>query len=454
MSRIILLAVTTIPFLTAPIFAQDEQADAEVSLTVYNSGSALVSKRRTVEIPAGVSRWNLRDVGDQVIPDSLHLTGEGLELIEAGYQTEPLSPSVLLEHYVGQTVTLIRTEPDTGAEQTSSGKLLSAQGPVFEVEGRIETGGANSPWRIAFDQLPEGLHAQPVLTALVKNEGGGAKPARLSYLTGGLSWQASYVAALDVEAAKLYLTGFAGMNNNTGVDFEDVRLRLVAGELNRAGGQPVPYERRLAMAGAADSAPQPESAFEYHVFEFARAIDLDSGESRQLRLLQADGLKVKREYRVDASRGGWRYAHGEQRGNAAVWIEFENDTGQPMPAGLVRFYSAQTPPLLLGEDRMPHTPEREKVELMAGNAFNITARRRELDTQRIDQRRRQAERRVTLKNTKKKSVQVRLIEPMPGDWRITEENLPHEKLDANRAAWTLSVPAGGEAELRYTLAWQ
>ncbi len=58
---------------------------------------------------------------------------------------------------------------------------------------------------------------------------------------------------------------------------------------------------------------------------------------------------------------------------------------------------------------------------------------------------------VTIANAKPESVSVDVREARFGTWRVTESSLPAEKLSATEVRFRVSVPAGGEATLTYTV---
>ncbi|HXG27760.1 MAG TPA: DUF4139 domain-containing protein [Nevskiales bacterium] len=433
-----------------------------LALTLYESDLAVVSERRSVRLQGSRDSLVLQDVAARLQPETVQLAGKGIRLAETRFAYDLLTPESLLERFVGREIRLVRTHPTTGADQVERGTLLSVVSgvPVFRVGGAIETGGANSPWRIRFDDLPGGLRERPTLIAELDAAGAGQQTVDLAYLTGGLSWQADYVAVFDEDAERLQLTGLASLSNASGADFSNARVRLIAGSLNRASAPPMPkMMRAMAMpaAEAMDASVAPVQSFEYYAYDLPRRVTLMDRETRQLPLLAATPLKVSREYRLDSSQGiGWRHAPGgEQRANAAVYLNAKNETGRPLPRGVVRIYGTGDEALqLLGEDTLPHLPAGEKIELLAGQAFDLTARRVQLKHDQLGRDQFAARWQVLVKNAKGRTVEVRVIEPMPGDWKIEDASHPHERLDANRAAWTLKVPANGETKLEYRVSWR
>ncbi len=49
------------------------------------------------------------------------------------------------------------------------------------------------------------------------------------------------------------------------------------------------------------------------------------------------------------------------------------------------------------------------------------------------------------------AVTVELTGRFPGDWRMLDEPVPHEKKDSRTVLWRVTVPAGGEVKLDYRL---
>ncbi len=74
---------------------------------------------RQIVLPQGRSRQKFPDVSAQIRPKTVTLAGEGFGIIEQNFDYDLLSPSALMEKAVGQQITLLRTNPATGAETLS-----------------------------------------------------------------------------------------------------------------------------------------------------------------------------------------------------------------------------------------------------------------------------------------------------------------------------------------------
>lgn len=439
-------------------------ADREaVAVTVYNDDLALVKERRRVDLPAGLTRLSLRDVAAQMRPETALLravSGQPLGLVEQNFDFDLLTPQKLLEKYVGREVTVIRPHPNNDSERRETATVLAA-GPagypsaVLRFADRIETG---VPGRLAFDSVPANLRDRPTLSVLLE-AGGGKQAVELSYLTGGLSWQADYVANLSADGKSLDLNGWVTLTNRSGAGFDNATLQLVAGTLNRVRTQD---SRVYAMAAPAARARTQEAIQEalmdYHLYSFERPTSIANNQTKQLALLSASAVPVRREYLLTGNEGYYRSQYGQisQKLKPAVFLEFANKGGQlgkPLPAGIVRVYARDSKGAaqFVGEDRIAHTAKNEKLKLRLGEAFDITAERRQTSYRKIADNTVETAYRIELRNAKDEAVVVRVQEPLPGDWEMLQESLPHTKESARVASWNVAIPAAGTAVLEYSV---
>ena len=151
-----------------PALAQNEipppsqSAQGDVAVTIYNNDLALVQDTRQLDIAAGRSRREFPDVSAQIRPETVSLTGEGVGIVEQNFDFDLLSPEALMQKAVGETITLVRTNPATGAETRERARVLAANGGVvLQIGERIEVLRDDGlPVRVIFDRVPENLRAQ------------------------------------------------------------------------------------------------------------------------------------------------------------------------------------------------------------------------------------------------------------------------------------------------------
>ena len=423
-----------------------------ITLTIYQGQNlALVEDRRTLELTQGVAEYRISGVSARLIPGSVRLEAidtdmpEALQLLEQRFEDASLSLQQLLNAHIGQEIEVFAP----GGLGTYRGRLVSTQGGVIlqDDTGRLHVIKDATRFRFPSSPSSEG----PTLWWLLRSELEGPQSVRLSYLTEGLDWRAEYTAVLSFDEKQLDLASWVSVYNDSGVDFERVQLNLVAGQLHRAGA---PGMRKEVFAAEAEALAPPgapfeeRAAFEYHLYALRRPATLPDGQAAQLAFLQANGIPVTKRYVYEARR--W---DGVQ-----VWLEFENSgpLAQPLPAGLVRLYQRTPQGLqLIGEDTIAkHTPIGERVQLFAGLAFDLIAKRTVMKFERIGDRVYRRTVRITLSNHKAESVEIAVREAMPGDWKILSANLPYEQLDAQTVEFRVPLAPGESAVVEYTVEYR
>lgn len=448
---------------------QSTLADQQsVAVTIYNENLALVKDARKVQLKTGTQALAFRDVSARMRAETAQFRSMshpgGLSVLEQNFDFDLLTPQKLLEKYVGKTVSVIRTNPASGAETQESAEVLAANGGVVMRFGnRIESG---VPGRIAYGELPGNLRDRPTLVMTLNNATSQAQEVELSYLTAGLGWKADYVAELNASDDRLDLTGWVTLTNTSGASYRNARLQLVAGDVNQA-----PPERRarqeavMAMAAAPMAKSRDmaeEGLFEYHLYTLGSPTTIAENQTKQVSLLSAAGVPARKEFLLKGSEYYYQGAYGDlgQKLKVGVFVEFDNKEnsklGRPIPKGVVRVYKRDSAgnAQFIGEDRIDHTARNEKVRLKLGDAFDVTADKKQTDFKRRPKEEKygsvfESAYELTLKNAKKEAVLVTVQEPMPGDWQMLGESQAHSKESSNTATWKVNVPAEGKVSLTY-----
>ncbi|MDP3420056.1 MAG: DUF4139 domain-containing protein [Thiobacillus sp.] len=440
--------------------ASDQQG---VAVTIYNDDLALVKDTRRVRLARDASLLAWREVSARMRPETAQLRNlsnpAGFRLLEQNFDFDLLTPEKLLEKYIGREVTVIRVNPATGAETREAATVLATNGGVvLQFADRVETG---VPGRLAFSGVPATLRDKPTLVISLVNPAAGLQNLELSYLTGGLSWRADYVAELNATDDRLDLNGWVTLTNQSGAAYPNARLQLVAGDLNRVR-EAQPRELATMAAKVADAAEmQQESLFEYHLYTLQRPTTLAENQTKQVALMAAARVPVKKEFLLEGANYYYSGQHGElgQKIKVGVFVEFDNTgdgLGIPLPRGVIRLYKKDSHgnAQFVGEDRIDHTPKNETVRLKLGDAFDVTADKKQTAFQKLAGTSRynyvfESAYEIVLKNAKSEAVTVTVREPMPGDWTMVSESQPHTKAAAGIAQWQVNVPAEGRTTLIY-----
>ncbi len=274
---------------------RDDQKD--VMVTIYNGNLGLVKDTREIRLDAGMLEVQFADVAAQIDPTSVHLKSltdpSGLKILEQNYEYDLLTSAKLLEKYVGKKVRLYQSN---GTYQEAT--LLSANGPVYEINGQIHMGHYG---QVVLPALPDNLVSKPTLVWLLRNARAAAQRVEASYLTGGITWKADYVMAINPTDTRSDLTGWVTIDNKSGGTYSNAALKLVAGDINRAT-DPRREGRVLEKAALASPAPnasrdfREETFFEYHLYSLDGRTTIKDNQTKQLALMSAAEVPVDKHF--------------------------------------------------------------------------------------------------------------------------------------------------------------
>jgi len=480
MRKIVLLVLAVLTIGVTGVYAQDDQPEEPdeptVAVTVYNEGTALVRDRRVFDIPAGVSTIDFTDVAASIDATSVSFVSltdpDGTSVLEQNYVYDLVNSSALLERYVDQTITVTA---DDGT--VFNGTLLSGRSDIIlrNDDGQVIVLDPAQVRDIQFPALPDGLITRPTLRWLVASAEGGQQTVELTYLTGGISWVADYNVLLGKDNTTLDLNGWVTLNNTSGTSYEDAQLKLVAGDVNRVSAPQVVPQAEFAEADALRSAPagggvEQREFFEYQLYEVERQVTIADNETKQVEFVTGANIPANTYFVYDAT-GQFFYGYGgpisdpgygNAQGVTTVqnYLEFstgeDDGLGADLPAGRIRVYQEDVDgaALLIGENRIDHTPEGETVDIYLGNAFDLVGERTQTDFNRISDNVLQETFEIRLRNRKDdETVEIRVPERLYrwSNWEILESSLPFEQLNSSTIEFRADVPPGEEVVLTYTV---
>lgn len=438
-----------------------------VAVTIYNDDLALIKDLRQVTLVSGNFNLAWRDVSAQMRPETALLrsiTNPGnVEVLEQNFNFDLLTPQSLLNKYIGQTVSVVKNNPATGVESKENAIVLAASnGVVLKMADRIETG---IPGRITFDNVPSNLRDRPTLVIIGDNSGKAKQDLELSYLTGGLSWKADYVAELNDKDDQLDLSSWVTLTNTSGTSYPHAKLQLVAGDINRVQREfAAPKALRAKIMADAAAAPMREEALmEYHLYSLDRLTTIAENQTKQVALLNASAVPANKELVLAGSDYYYAASYGDlgQKMKVDVFVQFDNKEsarlGMPLPKGIIRVYKRDKTgnAQFAGEDHIDHTAKNETVRLKLGKSFDVTADKKQTEFKQLSTggasgiNHFESAYEITLKNAKKELATVVVQEPIPGDWKIVDESQPHSKPASNTAMWKVDIPSEGSTTLKY-----
>ena len=474
MSRVIKFMMGLALFVIATIATQAQTSELtttardrqSVNITVYNSNIGLVRETRKLALPAGRVSLRFADVTALIRPETVHLASltaaDSLSILEQNYQYDLLNPGKLLDKYVGKEVTLVlrRFRDNTEILEPVQATLLSNNGgQVWRINGQIVIN-PNNIMETRFPDLPRNFVARPTLVWDLENRATGSQTIEASYLTSGLNWVADYVLVVNNEDTKGDLQGWVTLTNSSGASFDDARLQLVAGNVNRVQERSRSLDQyaNAPMNARAEQQFQEQGFFEYHLYTLQRPTTIRDQETKQVSLLEASGFDLSKAFELNGQRyyyTGYNNPGQPIKEKVGVYIQFrnsqQNKLGMPLPAGTVRLYKKDDKggQQFIGEDRIDHTPKDEDVRVKVGDAFDIVAERKQTDYRVIATNVYEYAYEIKIRNHKDGPVTVVVNEPIGGDWEMLSSTFEAEKTAAFAARFRVPVAKDGEARLAY-----
>lgn len=307
-------------------------AFAEPALTIYDGGFAVVRDNVQLDLKNGTTTTTYSNATAHVEPQSVVLRDPNSEwefsVLEQNYRADPLSQGLLLSLLEGKTIEfekivdgkpeifeglIVRSGyvPHVNAYSTYGQAYQARQQavayggggqPIIEVNGKLRFGLPGLP---IFASLGDDTILKPTLEWLIASDRRGQLDAEVSYLTKGMSWLADYNLIAPENSDTVEFVGWITMDNQTGRSFEEAKIKLMAGDVNKVDEQRGhAYAQRMAESAFYDmAAPQvEEKAFDdFHLYTINRKTTLRDRETKQVEFIRASGVKAKRVYVYDGA---------------------------------------------------------------------------------------------------------------------------------------------------------
>jgi hypothetical protein len=476
--------------------AQSAPVDNAPTLTIYNQNFFVAREHLPMDLKAGVNHVEFAGIAAHLEPDSVILrdpNGRGLQILEQNYRNDPISQELLLSFYEGKTIDFLVQHGEK--QETVRGKIIRSGyipsanynngypqpgfgQPLIEVDGVLRFGLPGQP---LFPALTGDSVLKPTLSWEIETNDPGKFEGEVSYVSGGMSWQADYnLVVSDKSNGKfdlLDMVGWVTMRNQSGKTFENATIKLLAGDVNKIqdGSNSVRVYAAAKMADeAASMAPvvREKSFDEFHLYTLQRPTTLRDQQTKQVEFVRATSIHGLRIYVYDGAKTDqYGYYSPEQvrnepnygtASNPKVWVmeEFKNadanHLGVPLPKGKLRFYRRDTDGHLefVGENTIDHTPKDETIRVYTGNAFDVVGERKRTNFHvESSQRWMEESFEIRVRNHKKEPVNVRVVEHLYRwtNWKLIEQSQASRKSDAQTAEFPITIAPDGEEVVTYTV---
>ncbi len=424
--------------------------------------------------------------------------------IEKNRNADLLSPAALVDGTLGNRVTITRTNPATGKEQSESAivRTRADGGLVLQTSAGFEAVRCSGlPEKLTFNRVPAGLSAQPVFTIDTRDPRGGTYTVTLTYLAWGFDWQAHYVATVEErgtgDAMRLRLMSWLTLLNDNGQSFPDAELMAVAGRLNvtsdyrsladpptakplslvcyplehTAAGSPIEallpppppappaapmmMESDIVVTGvmrkSADMANAPamiareEALGDLKLYRVPERISVVAKGLKQVAFLDKDAVRGKLIYQA-----GCQWSPGDDDPSAAeMRFETVNDAkhglGVSMPTGGITFFEPSSRgDLFVGEQQLRDYASGQDVEIALGDSAQVFST---CQTGEGDPGKGWAGMKATLTNANPHPVTLRLKLGSPLGWHV--RGLRGTRLKDGETVYEVTIPANGKRDVAW-----
>jgi len=374
-----------------------------------------------------------------------------IAILEQNYAFDLVSPEQVYGKYIDEEIELF----DQDGKLYTGILMAFSKGEVTlrEKSGRIKIILMSKISEVSFPSLPDGLVTRPTLFWKYRAGRGGTVDCEVSYQTAGINWNAEYVGLLNSEETRLELSGWASINNTSGKTYKNAVLKLMAGDINRVqrGGRYAPIMKSMATEAITDGGFEEKKFFEYHLYTLPRKATLANKEIKQISLFEPSESAVEKVFLFKPERNPKK---------VEVALKFRNSKesglGMPLPGGRVRLFKADDDGslILLGEDRIDHTPRDEEVNIRVGFAFDISAEETLISQGRPSKLIEERTYEIEIRNHKSVDITVDVEKKLYGIWDIMESSIEFEKKDANTLIFHMPVPGDEKAKVKYKVRFQ
>jgi len=366
MQKIALAFISSL-YMSSSLFSATLSSNVENnSLIVYNSNIGLVHEERALDIKKDDTTIIYADVAQNIKTDSVNVSlPDSISINSQQYRYDKLTLAKLLQAHIGKkveirllknrnefkiiTATLLSFSQNTALVKTLDYKIISVKTSA-----------------IMFNTIPKELITKPSLVWNVDVKKDIKTEMQLDYLVSNINFKSNYI--LNVNADSSTLSGWITINNHSGKSFQNTKLSLLAGEINRVHHrQDIVYKSRRVSSVA--KKVQEQSLEGYHFYTIPFKVTLLNNETTQIKFLDKRGLHIKRAY--SAQMRNPLYLKGESI--VSVNQSFLLDgLSVPLPKGSLRIYTKlKKQTILLGENSIPHTASNTPLNLKVGKNFDL-----------------------------------------------------------------------------------
>ena len=437
MKQILLLFITS-----SLSFAQSLYAN----MTIYKDDFALIKQPvlwEELESDQNIIIWDILPIG--IVQGSPFLSLDNANVLIQGFNQDVFRFSDRLYNYLGTKVDVKLIN-----ENDMNGTLVEVTDKTLTLQRRRSVISFNRD-RIDYINIPgmmENIQFKPTLKWTIETEQETDTIAgNLTYLTSGFDWNANYRFIVEPNGDEAQFISEASVVNNSNINFENITLSLVEGQLN------MDTQQNSQMRFFENKSSKPTAKIsqlgDYHIYSINSDISLISKETIITRLYPSRKVSFNKTYLFENDERGQK--EEPLSVEYAIPNTAQNNLGLPMPQGKIQLYQLLSNGNIefIGQDKIMQIPKNETATVSSGKAFDVIGERKVLN---YDRQRKSEEASISVKisNTLNKSIDVRLIEHIYGDWVVRNASSNYRKVDASTIHFSLSISPESSRTITYT----
>lgn len=363
------------------------QRVGDLYVTIYGNRYAQVEETRRVHLEAGRNLITLSDIPSQfrersLVPLSSRLLKPGPErsftYVSSTYQAANLSLDKLLASSVGQQIGAV-----TASGERVSGELVSVSGSTVVLKTPTGQTVALPVVGASFDRLPAGISDHAFVVVEAYADVAGDYEFHYMYETEGVTWSAGHSVVYDDEKSVVVSWETSvSLQNNSGASFDGAKVSLLPAKVTAGDASDGRmYAARSVQPAAVGFGAAPAAATvvdslgDQTTYTLPGLVTLTDGQSRQVRLLAAKNIPVKREYFVPANIVTY-YSKGKKEVSIRLEVDNcnKNGLGVALPAGPVKVYqraSAAAPVQMVGSVELGAKSVDEVFQMVIGTSSEL-----------------------------------------------------------------------------------
>ena len=424
-------------------------------LTIFNNNLVLVKTGISLDLKKGTQSIFYDEIPTGIDPASVILKNDNsdISLLTQNYEYDIASAEKILRKYIGEEITV-----NTKDNKQLKGELQFAGynnlGLIDSKTKKLYVLSDKQINYIEFPGVPDNFYLKPTLQWLIGSNKKGKIDFDFSYLSSGMTWEVTYNCVYNEKNEKLSITPWVTINNRTGKAFDNARIKLMAGDVQKFSNKITVGGESHARGGRSTNMTisidghlsfEEKTFSDYHLYTLNQRVDVANNQVKQITMFPEKSVKAEKIY---------KYTTHAQKLNSVIRFENkkENGLGLPLPKGIVKIYQEDKGDKqmeFIGEDRIDHTPKKEKVELSTGSPFDITAETIELEN-RNNYYSDASDYKVKIKNRSDKKVKVFIEHKIYGDWRVSKYDLKFKKLNSYTIQFEVELEPDSEKDITWS----